>query len=97
MNLRPLSDHIIIKPVKEETTTKSGIVLPDTSDKERPERGEIIAVGPGKLHENGNVYALNVKVGDRVIFKKYGPDEIKIDNQEYLIASEDDVLAVIEG
>jgi len=93
--LKPLNDHVVVKALKEDTKTKSGIVLPQTAE-EKPEKGEVIAVGPGKLLENGQRAAMSVKVGDKVIFKKYSPDEVKVDDQEYLIISEDDILAVFE-
>lgn len=79
----------------EEEITKSGIVLPDTVDKERPEKGEVVAVGEGKLLENGQRAPMSVKIGDKVMFKKYSPDEIKIDKEEYLIISESDILAIL--
>jgi chaperonin GroES len=96
MNLKPLHDNIIVKPVTEDKLTKSGLVLPDTVDKEKPEKGEIIAVGPGKLLENGTRAPLSVKIGDKVVFKKYSPDEVKIDGQEYLVIGESDIIAVFE-
>ncbi len=96
MKLKPLGNHVIIKPIKEEKTTKAGIVLPDTAEEEKPERGKVVAVGPGKILGNGQRYAFQVKVGDQVIFKKYSPDEIKIEDEEYLILDEDDILAIIE-
>jgi chaperonin GroES len=94
--LRPLGDRVIVKPVPKEEMTKAGIILPDTIDKERPEQGEVIAVGPGKLLDNGTRAAISVKVGDKVVFKKYSPDEVKIDDVEYLVISESDVMAVVE-
>ena len=96
MKLKPLASNVIIKPAVPEEITKSGIVLPGASDKERPEKGEVIAVGPGKLLDNGNIAPLSVKVGDTVIFKKYSPDEIKVDGEQYLILNESDIVAVIE-
>ena len=96
MNLKPLHDHVIVKPITEDEVTKSGIVLPDTVDKEKPEKGEVVAVGPGKLIDNGQRAPMSVKVGDKVMFKKYSPDEIKVDGEEYLIIAESDILAVIE-
>jgi chaperonin GroES len=95
MALMPLNDHIVIKAVSEEKTA-SGIILPDTADKEKPERGEVVAVGPGKLLENGTRAAISVKIGDVVVFKKYSPDEIKIGKEEYLVISESDILAVVK-
>ncbi|MDO8617784.1 MAG: co-chaperone GroES [Candidatus Uhrbacteria bacterium] len=97
MKLRPLGDRVIIKALSKEEKSKGGIILPDTVDKERPEQGEIIAVGPGKLLENGSRAPMNVKVGDKVVFKKYSPDEVKVDEIEYLVLSESDVMAVIES
>ncbi|MGE5425756.1 MAG: co-chaperone GroES [Bacillota bacterium] len=96
MKLRPLSNHVIIKAAAQEEMTKSGIVLPGTSDKDRPEKGEVIAVGPGKQLDNGQIAPMSVKIGDQVVFKKYSPDEIKIDGEEYLILDETDIVAVIE-
>jgi len=96
MKLRPLHDHIIIKPIQEDEITKAGLVLPDTAEKERPEKGEVIAVGPGKLLENGQRAKMSVKVGDKVVFKKYSPDEIKVGNEEVYVIREEDIIAVIE-
>ncbi|MBZ1348713.1 MAG: co-chaperone GroES [Candidatus Liptonbacteria bacterium] len=95
MNLKPLSNHIFLEPVEEEKTTKSGIVIPDTVDKEKPMKGRVIAIGPGKLNDKGERTAMSVKVGDIVLFKKYGPDEIEIDAKKYLVGDEDDVLAIL--
>ena len=94
MKIKPLSDHILIEPMKEETK-RGGIILPDTAHKERPEQGKVIAVGPGRI-EDGKLIACAVKKGDIVLFTKYGPSEIKIDNHEYLIAEEKDILAIVE-
>lgn len=96
MKLRPLNDRLIVKALPKEEVTKSGIILPDTVDKERPEQGEVIAIGPGKLLDDGKRSTMDVKVGDKVIFKKYAPDEVKVENEEYLVISEYDVLAVLE-
>ena len=95
MNLKPLSSHILIQPLEEEKTTKSGLVLPENAS-EKPTRGKIIAVGPGKKDEKGQLIPIAVKVGDIVLFKKYGPDEIEMDGVKYLIGEEDDVLAIVE-
>lgn len=95
MNLKPLHDHVIVKPIIEKETTKSGIILPDTVSKERPENGEVIAVGPGKTLDNGQKKEMSVKIGDKVMFKKYSPDEIKIDGEDYLVISESDIIAII--
>ena len=96
MNIKPLSNHIFIQPVEEEKMTKSGIVLPETADKEKPIIGKVFAVGPGKVSENGARLPMSLKVGDKVLFKKYGPDEIEVDKKKYLVGTEDDVLAIIE-
>ncbi|MDP3963124.1 MAG: co-chaperone GroES [bacterium] len=96
MKLKPLRDNVVIEPLKAEEKTKSGIVLPDTANKERPEQGKVIAVGEGKLSDDGKKLPLTVKVGDTVLFTKYGPSEVKVDNREYLICKEEDVLAILE-
>ena len=96
MIIKPLSDHILLEPLKQEEKTKSGILLPESVEKEKPEQGKVIAVGPGKKTEDGKVIPLEVKAGDVVLFKKYGPDEIKVEDKEYLIASEEDILAIVE-
>ncbi|MDO8430096.1 MAG: co-chaperone GroES [bacterium] len=96
MNLKPLNDRIFLEPLEEEKTTKSGIVLPDTAEKEKPIRGKVVAVGPGKLDENGKRVPMSVKVGDKVLFKKYGPDELEVDGKKYLVGEEADILAIIE-
>jgi len=96
MNLKPLSNHLFIEPIEEEKTTKSGIVLPENVDREKPIKGKIIDVGPGKRNEKGEIIPMSVKVGDVVLFKKYGPDEIEIEGKKYLVGDEDDVLAILE-
>lgn len=96
MQIKPLSDHVVIEPLKQEEKTKSGILLPETAEKERPEQGKVIAVGPGKKTDEGKVVPLEVKVGDVVLFTKYGPNEVKVDEKEYLIAKEEDILGIIE-
>jgi chaperonin GroES len=96
MNIKPLSNHVFLEAAVDEKVTKSGIVIPDTADKERPAQGKILAVGPGKKNDEGEVIAMSVKVGDVVLFRKYGPDEIEMDGKKYLVGSEDDILAVIE-
>ncbi|HEY4499505.1 MAG TPA: co-chaperone GroES [Candidatus Paceibacterota bacterium] len=95
MNLKPLNDHIFIEPMDEEKTTKSGIVLPDTAEKQKPIRGKIVAAGPGKLNEKGERVPMSVKIGDIVLFKKYGPDELEVDGKKYLVGEESDILAII--
>lgn len=96
MKLKPISDYIIVEPQKQEVKTKSGIVLPDTVEKEKPQEGVVIAAGPGKLLESGKHAAMQVKTGDKVLFSKYGPTEVKIDGKEYFVIKEDDILAVIK-
>jgi chaperonin GroES len=96
MKIKPLADHILIEPIGQEEKTKSGILLPETAEKERPEQGKVIAVGPGRKTTSGKIIPIDVKVGDTVIFTKYGPTEIEIDGKEYLIAREEDILAIIE-
>ena len=96
MKIKPLADHVLIKPIEEEEKTKTGILLPETAEKEKPEQGEVIAVGPGKRTPEGKLIPLEVKKGDKVLFTKYGPTEIKIDGKKYLIAREEDILAIIE-
>jgi len=95
MNIKPLSDHILIEPISGKEKTESGFFVPQNSDKERPEQGKVVAVGPGKMIK-GERMVMEIKVGDIVIFSKYGPSEIKVQNKEYLIAKEDDILAVLE-
>jgi len=93
MNLKPLDDRIVVKPNEAEKTTASGLVIPDTA-KEKPQQGEIVAVGPGRT-EDGNRVAMEVKVGDKVLYGKYSGTEVTIENEQYLILRESDVLAVI--
>lgn len=95
MNLKPLRDRVVIKAMEAEEVTKSGIVIPDTAKKERPQEGEVVAVGPGRLDESGKAIPVAVNVGDKVIYSKYGGVEVKVDDQEYLIMREDDILAVV--
>jgi chaperonin GroES len=90
--LQPLGDRVVIRPTEREKMTKGGIVLPDTA-KEKPQEGEVVAVGPGKLSEEGNRIAMEVKVGDRVIYARYAGTEIKVDDEELIIARESDILA----
>lgn len=97
MNLTPLGNNVIVKPITKTAKTKSGIILPDTVDKEKPEQGKVIAVGPGKLLDSGERAKMSVSQGQTVIFTKYSPNEIKIDNEEYLVISETDILAIIKN
>ncbi len=92
--LKPIGGNILVQPISEETKTDSGIVLPDTVDKEKPQKGKVMALGTGKLTEEGKKVPFNVKKGDIVIFKKYGPDEVEVGGEEYLIMEESDVLCV---
>jgi len=99
ISIIPLADRVLIEPLEgkyKEGKTASGIVIPDTAEKERPEQGKVIAVGPGKRGKDGKVIPLGVKKGQTVLFTKYGPNEIKVDGKEFLIAREEDILAVIE-
>ncbi|MBF0100948.1 MAG: co-chaperone GroES [Desulfobacterales bacterium] len=96
MNIKPLQDRIIVKRLEEEAKTKGGIYIPDTA-KEKPAEGKVVAVGKGKLSDDGKVLPLELKTGDRILFSKYAGNEIKIDGEEYLIMREDDVLGVIES
>jgi chaperonin GroES len=95
MEFKPLSNHVFLEPMEEEKTTKSGIVLPDTAERVKPIKGKVLAVGPGKIMENGSTQAMAVKVGDMVLFKKYGPDEVELEGKKYLVGDEDDILAII--
>ena len=94
MKIRPLHDRVVVKRMEEERTSAGGIVIPDSAT-EKPQKGEVIAVGKGKITDNGEVHALDVKVGDKVLFGKYSGTEIKIEGQEVLIMREEDILGVI--
>jgi chaperonin GroES len=96
MKIRPLQDRVIVKRIAEEEKTKGGIIIPDTA-KEKPQQGKIIAVGKGKVNDEGKVTPLDVKVGDKVLFAKYSGSEIKLDGEEHLIMREEDILGVLEG
>ena len=96
MNFKPLSNHVFLEPLEEEKTTKSGIVLPDSAEKEKPVKGKVLAIGPGERNERGELQPMSVKIGDTVLFKKYGPDEIEIDGKKYLVGDEEDILAILE-
>lgn len=95
MNIRPLHDRIIVERLEEETKTAGGIIIPDSA-KEKPQEGKVVAVGKGKMTEDGKVMPLDVKVGDKVLFGKYAGTEVKFDGKEYMMMREDDVLGVIE-
>lgn len=101
MHITPLSDHIFIQSLEEEKTTKSGIVIPETAEKEKPVKGKVVAVGPGRRNEKGELIPMSVKVGQVVLFKKYGPDELELEDEsgkkvEYLVGREEDILAIVE-
>lgn len=93
--IKPIYDKVVVEAVSADEVTKSGIVLPDTVDKERPEKGKVIAVGDGK-YEAGQKIPMTVKVGDTVVFKKYSPDEVNVDGVDYLVISESDIVGIIE-
>ncbi len=95
MKIRPLQDRVIIKRIEEEEKSKGGIIIPDTA-KEKPQEGKVVAVGKGKVNDDGKITPLDVKVNDRILFGKYSGTEIKIDGEEHLIMREDDILGVIE-
>ena len=96
MKLRPLSDHIVLEPEKEKEKTQSGILLPDTADKEDIKQGKVVAIGPGRKTSSGKIITVDVKVGDKVLYSKYSPDKIKVEEKEYVIVKEEDILAVLE-
>ena len=96
MNIKPLSNHVFLEALGDEKVTKSGIVIPDTADKEHPVQGKVLAIGPGKRSEKGEIIPMSVKVGDTVLFREYGPDKIEMDGKKYIVGREDDILAVIE-
>lgn len=96
INISPMGDRVVIKVLtRKETATSSGIIIPDTANKEKPEQGTVIAVGAGRVTDTGTVLPMNVKVGDKILFSKYGPDEVTIDDEEYFILSESSILAII--
>ena len=95
MNIRPLHDRIIVERLEEETTTAAGIIIPDSA-KEKPQQGKVVAVGKGKVTEDGKVLPLDVKTGDTVLFGKYAGTDVKLDGKEYLMMREDDILGVVE-
>ena len=96
MNIRPLYDRLVVKRIEEKEQVQGGIIIPDTA-KEKPQEGEVIAVGSGKRLENGKVVPLDVKVGDRILFGKYSGSEIKLDGEEFVMMREDEVLGILEG
>jgi len=96
MRFRPLHDRVVVKRVEETQKTAGGIIIPDTA-KEKPQEGEVVAVGPGARNEKGEIQALDVKVGDRILFGKWSGTEVKLDGQEYLIMKESDIMGIVEG
>ncbi|MEE9343292.1 MAG: co-chaperone GroES [Gammaproteobacteria bacterium] len=96
MNLRPLHDRVIVRRMEEETTSPGGIVIPDSAT-EKPSRGEIIAAGNGKRNDSGNVTALDVKTGDKILFGKYSGTEVKVEGEDLLVMREEDIMAIVEG
>lgn len=94
--LRPMDDRILVEPVEEEKATSFGLVLPDTASKEKPQKGRVVAVGPGKLSEEGRRMPMSVKTGDMILYTKYGPTEVKIEGKEIYFLQESDVLAVVQ-
>ena len=96
MNIKPLGDRVVIKFLEEEKETESGIVLPDTVDKEEKGEGEVVAIGPGKLLDNGERADMEVEEGDKVVFKEWGGEEVEVDGEEYKIVSHEDIVAILE-
>lgn len=96
MNFRPLHDRVVVRRIESDTKTKGGIIIPDTA-KEKPQEGEVVAVGPGARDENGQVQPLDVKAGDRVLFGKWSGTEVKLDGEDLLIMKESDIMGVVEG
>jgi chaperonin GroES len=96
LKLEPLGSRLIVKPIIEDEVTKSGIILPETADKEKPIRGEVLAVGPGKTLDNGQREKIDLKVGDKILFEKYGADEYKVGQEEFLVVDYEKVVAVIK-
>ena len=96
MEIKPLRDQVVLQPISKEEKTESGIVIPDTADEEKPEQGKVVAVGPGKRLPDGDRQEPDVEKGDRVLFTKYGPSEVTLDGEDYLVAKEEDILAILE-
>lgn len=94
-NIKPLGDRVLVQISEEAEQTESGIIIPDTASKERPQQGKVVAVGEGRRDEQGNRIPMDVNAGDTVLFTKYGPDEVEVDGEEYLVVKESDILAVI--
>jgi len=96
LEITPLGDRVLVKPADKESKTESGIIIPDTVSQEKPDQGKVVAVGDGRVNDDGKIIPLRVKKGDKIIFSKYGPDEVTIDGEEYYIISEASILAVIK-
>jgi chaperonin GroES len=97
LKIQPVNDYILIEPEKAETKTKSGIFIPETADKEKPQQAKVIAVGSGKLGKDGKRMEMSVKVGDTILYSKYGPTEVKLDGEEYFFIQDSDVIAIISA
>lgn len=96
MKIKPFNDYVLVEPIKQEEITKGGIIIPETAREERAVKGKVIAVGPGKINEKGERMPINIKEGQVIIFKKYAPDEVKVDDKEYYFIREDDIMAILE-
>ncbi len=97
LKIKPLADYILIEPLEKETKTASGILIPDTASKERPQEGKVLAVGAGKIDENGKTHPIQIKIGEKVMYKKWGGTEVKVEGKEMLLVKEEDILAIIEA
>lgn len=96
MDVKPLGGRVLVRPIEEEGKTEGGLIIPDTAEKEKPQQGIVVALGTGKISEDGKKVAFNVKVGDKVMFKQYAPDELEIKGEKYLVVDESDILAVVK-
>jgi chaperonin GroES len=95
IGIKPLGGRVLIKPADQEEKTESGLIIPDTAEKEKPQQGTVVALGTGKVSDDGKKVPFNVKVGDKVMFKQYAPDEVEVENDKYLVIDESDILAVV--
>lgn len=95
IKIKPLGGRVLIKPLEDEEVTASGLIIPDTAEKEKPQQGVVVALGTGKIGEDGKKIEFSVSAGDKVVFKKYSPDEVEVDDVEYLVIEEDDILAIV--
>lgn len=96
LKIKPLGGRVVVKPLEEEEVTESGLIIPETAEKEKPQQGEVMALGTGKIADDGTVMKFNVKIGEKVVFKQYSPDEVEVDGVEYLVIDEDDILAIVK-